>query len=113
MCMAINAAPRVALLCHGDPETRKSARLEEHRMRGVAEALHQIGVVAELAVYADEIVDEVRDQLLRVDGVLVWVNPIEKGRDRSVLDVMLCQVADEGIFVSAHPQVIQKMGTKE
>jgi hypothetical protein len=111
--MSINAAPRVALLWHGDPETRKSATLEEHHLRGVAEALHQIGAVAEPAVYADEIVDEVRDQLLKVDGVLVWVNPIEKGRDRSILDAMLKQVADEGIFVSAHPRVIQQMGTKE
>src|SRR5947207_12762215 len=111
--MSINAAPRVALLWHGDRETRKTATLEENRLRGVAEALRQIDVAAEPAVYADEFVDEVRDQLLRVDGVLVWVNPIEKGRDRSVLDTMLWQVADEGIFVSAHPRVIRKMGTKE
>src|SRR5205085_8883734 len=96
------AASSVALLWHGDPETRNSAALEENRLRGVAEALRQIGIAAEPAVYADELVDEVRDQLLRVDGVLVWVNPIEKGRDRSVLDAMLRQVADEGILVSAH-----------
>jgi hypothetical protein len=111
--MSINAGPRVALLWHGDRETRKTSTLEENRFRGVAEALRQIGVVAEPAVYADEFVAEVREQLLKVDGVLVWVNPIEKGRDRSTLDAMLSQVADEGIFVSAHPEVIQKMGTKE
>ena len=28
----------------------------------------------------------VTDKLLQVDGVLVWVNPIEGGRDRSMLD---------------------------
>jgi hypothetical protein len=27
------------------------------------------------APYADEIVEEVRGQLLSVDGVLVWINP--------------------------------------
>jgi hypothetical protein len=111
--MSINTGPRVALLTHGDRETRSAATLEEYRLRGVAAALRQIGVTAELAIYADEFADEVRDQLLRVDGVLVWVNPIEEGRDRSVLDAMLQQVADEGIFVSAHPRVIQQMGTKE
>jgi hypothetical protein len=111
--MSINAAPRVALLWHGDPGTRKSATLAQHRFSGVAEALRQMAVGAEPAVYADEYVDEVRDQLLTVDGVLVWVNPIENGRDRFILDAMLRQVADEGIFVSAHPSVIQKMGTKE
>lgn len=109
----MKAAPRVALLWHGDRDSRETAILEESRFRGVSEALLQVGVAAEPAVYADEFVDEVREQLLGVDGVQVWVNPIEKGRDRSTLDAMLSQVADEGVFVSAHPRVIQKMGTKE
>jgi hypothetical protein len=50
---------------------------------------------------------------MRVDGVLVWVNPIEGGRDRSVLDSMLRDVANAGVFVSSHPDVILKLGTKE
>ena len=50
---------------------------------------------------------------MRVDGVLVWVNPIESGRDRSTLDSMLRDVAAAGIFVSTHPDVILKLGTKE
>ena len=111
--MSTRAAHKVALLWHGDREARKTATLEENRLRGVAEALCQVGIAAEPAVYADEFVEEVRDQLLKVDGVLVWVNPIEKGCDRSALDAMLRQVADEGILVSTHPEVIQKMGTKE
>jgi hypothetical protein len=111
--MSIIAAPRVALLWHGDRETRQTATLEENRFRGVAEALQQVGAAAEPAVYADELVDEVREQLLEVDGVLVWVNPIEQGRDRSILDAMLREVADAGVFVSAHPRLIQQMGTKE
>jgi hypothetical protein len=50
---------------------------------------------------------------MEVDGVLVWVNPIEGGRDRTVLDAMLREVAASGVFVSAHPDVILKLGTKE
>ena len=46
---------------------------------------------------------------MRVDGVLVWV--IEGGRDRSVLDSMLRDVAGAGVFVSTHPDVILKLGT--
>jgi hypothetical protein len=111
--MPRSVAPRVALLSDGDRETRNSAALEEHRLRDVAEALRQVGIAAEMALYADEFVDEVREQLRRADGVLVWVNPIENGRDRSVLDALLQQVADEGIFVSAHPRVIRQMGTKD
>ena len=51
--------------------------------------------------------------MLALEGVLVWVNPIEQGRDRSLLDAMLRDVAASGVFVSAHPDVILAMGTKE
>jgi len=50
---------------------------------------------------------------MRVDGVLVWVNPLQDGRDRSVLDGILREVAATGVFVSGHPDVIAKLGTKE
>ena len=72
-----------------------------------------LGVDAEPAVYHDEFRDEVLRQLMRVDGVLVWVNPLEDGRDRTVLDAMLREVAGSGVFVSAHPDIILKLGTKE
>ena len=104
---------RVALLWAGDPGTRHTIKLEETRLSGVAEALRQVGIAAEPAVYADEVVDEVRDQLSRVDGVLVWVDPIARGRDRSILDALLRHVAEERVFVSAHPDTILKMGTKD
>jgi hypothetical protein len=39
--MSINAAPKVALLWHGDREARDTAALGENRLRGVAEALRQ------------------------------------------------------------------------
>ncbi len=65
------------------------------------------------AVYDDDVVDEVRARLLAVDCVLVWVNPIQDGRNRRTLDAMLREVAARGVWVSAHPDVILKMGTKE
>jgi hypothetical protein len=82
-------------------------------MGGVAEALRAVGVDAEPAVYNDAFADEVRQQLSGVDGALVWVNPIEQGHDRTVLDALLRQVANAGVFVSAHPEIILMMGTKE
>ena len=51
-----------------------------------------------------------REQLLGLDGVLVWVNPIEKGLDRSQLNPLLSEAADAGVFVSAHPDVILEWG---
>jgi hypothetical protein len=64
-------------------------------------------------VYNDDIAREVRDQLLKSDGVLVWVDPIHEGRTREMLDAMLRDVATCGPWVSAHPDVILKMGVKE
>jgi hypothetical protein len=78
----------------------------------VAEALRNVGLTPEPALYEDELADELRQQLLSVAAVLVWVNPIERGRDRSVLDDVLRDVAEHGILVSAHPDVILKIGTK-
>jgi hypothetical protein len=48
-----------------------------------------------------------------MDGVLVWVNPVDDGKDRSRLDLLLRDVAAHGVWVSAHPDVILKMGVKE
>ncbi|HVE20910.1 MAG TPA: Cj0069 family protein [Acidocella sp.] len=41
------------------------------------------------------------------------VNPLQDGKTRAVLDTLLRDVAARGPWVSAHPDVILKMGTKE
>lgn len=106
-------SPRVALVYPGDRDARNNAAPENSRFLKVFQALEQVGLSAEPAVYHDDFCDEVRRQLLNVDAVLVWVNPIEGGRDRSILDAMLRDVAASGVFVSAHPDVILTLGTKE
>lgn len=111
--MTVKRNPRVAILWHGDRESRNTATAENNKFRQIFAAFQQDAVTAEPAVYHDEFVDEVRHQLRHVDGVLVWVNPIEDGRNRSLLDDMLRDVAASGVFVSTHPDVILKMGTKE
>lgn len=86
---------------------------EPPRLRGVFAAFASLGVEAEPVVYSDDAVDAVREHLLALDGVLVWVNPIEHGLDRTTLDPLLREAADAGVFVSAHPDVILRLGTKE
>jgi hypothetical protein len=108
-----NAAGRVALLYPGDREARDNAAPEKSRFLKVFQALEQLGMKAEPAVYNDDFCDEVRRQLMQLDGVLVWCNPIEGGRDRSKLDALLREVAASGVFVSTHPDIILKLGTKE
>jgi len=108
-----SSARRVAILCPGDREQRRTATPGKSRFSAVFDALARLGARAELAVYHDDFCDEVRGQLMKADAVLVWFNPVEGGRDRSVLDRMLREVAASGVFVSTHPDVILKLGTKE
>jgi hypothetical protein len=111
--MTDDARCRVAILYPGDREARQKATPGNSRFLKVFQALADWGIQAEPAVYHDDVCDEVRRQLMQVDGVLVWVNPIEGDRDRSVLDAMLRDVAAAGVFVSTHPDIILKLGTKE
>jgi hypothetical protein len=111
--MTNDTRPRVAILYVGDREARVNAAPEKSRFLKVFQALHELGVHAEPAVYHDDFRDEVRQQLLQVDGVLVWVNPVEGGRDRSQLDSLLREIAAAGVVVSTHPDIILKLGTKE
>jgi hypothetical protein len=104
---------RVAILWRGDDETRRLATPHNNRYSRVFEELIALGIDAQPVVYADDIADEVRKQLSSFDAVLVWVNPIDEGRTREVLDAVLRDVAATGRWVSAHPDVIQKMGVKE
>jgi hypothetical protein len=104
---------RIAILWRGDEGARRSAAPESSRFKAIFAALADVGVDAEPVVYEDDVLDTVRAQLAKLGGVLVWVNPIHEGRNRANLDALLREVAARGVWVSAHPDVVQKMGTKE
>ena len=104
---------RIAILWRGDRAARRGATPATSRFKAVFAALADVGVDAEPAIYEDDVRDAVRAQLAALDGVLVWVNPIHDGRDRANLDALLREVAARGVWVSAHPDVILRMGTKE
>jgi len=111
--MAQDTSVRLAILCPGDRETRRNTTAENSRFADLFRAFAARRIHVEPAIYHDEFCEAARQQLMQVDGVLVWVNPIEGGRDRSVLDSMLRDIAAASVFVSAHPDVILKLGTKE
>jgi glutathione synthase/RimK-type ligase-like ATP-grasp enzyme len=106
-------APKVAVVWRGDREERRTATPQNNRYYRVFEELAAIGIQAEPAVYDEEFADDVRDQLLAADAVLVWVNPLHDGKSRVAFDALLREIAANGPWVSAHPDVILKMGTKE
>jgi hypothetical protein len=105
--------PMIAIIYPGDHETRRKATPENNRLASIFQAFADLGLEAHPAVYHDSFCNEVRQQVMAMDGVLVWHNPIQDGRDRSRLDAMLREVAEAGVMVSTHPEVILKMGTKE
>src|SRR5262245_58503581 len=106
--MPMTDAPKVAVVWRGDRATRQAATPQNNRYHRVFDELNRAGIGAEPAVFDEAFADEVRDQLLGVDGVLVWVNPLDAGRTRAVLDALLRDVAARGPWVSAHPDVILK-----
>src|SRR4051812_12689624 len=104
---------KLALVWRGDPEAPDRPTKHGTRLQPLADALIEVGIEIEPVVYFDDAVEAVRDRLLQCDGLMVWVDPLADGQDRSRLDPMLRQVARGGVWVSAHPDVILKMGTKE
>jgi hypothetical protein len=99
---------RIALVWRGDPTVPAPVRFNR-----IVEALSERGAVAEGVVYDEAVEGAVRERLLGVDGVWVCVNPLQDGKDRSRLDPLLREVGAQGVYVTAHPDVILKMGTKE
>jgi hypothetical protein len=84
---------RVGVVWRGDRETRRTAMPHNNRYHRVFEELAAAGIRAEPAVYDEEFAEEVRAQLLTLDGVLVWVNPLHEGKTRAALDPLLRDVA--------------------
>lgn len=105
--------PALALLYPGDRAARERHDPAESRFSALFDAFAADGIAAEPAVYHDDFADDVAQQLRRVDGVLVWCNPIESGRRRDRLDAVLRAAADAGVYVSTHPDTILKLGTKD
>ena len=73
---------RIAILWRGDREARRTASAQNNRYHRIFEELSGLGIHAEPAVYDEEFAVEVCEQLLKVDSVLVWVDPLSRGKTR-------------------------------
>lgn len=108
-----SSSTKIAILSRGDAVARQDATPSNSRFVRVFEALSAAGIEAIPVVYDEAFADDVREQLLSVGGVLVWVDPIHQGKTRAALDALLREVTARGPWVSADPDVILKMGVKE
>ena len=84
-----DAVPRIGLLWRGDPAADPYSTPGAERLGPLMEALRRLNVTVVPVVYSDDAADEVREELLGLDGVLVWVNPIQDGANRAQLDAVL------------------------
>lgn len=104
---------RVALLKRGDSPLRAETVSTTEPLFPLAQLLSPHGVETHSVTFNDETDHELRNLLLTYDAVLVWVNPLNEGHSRDILNKVLLQVANGEVFVSAHPDIIRKLGTKE
>jgi hypothetical protein len=102
----------LAIMVYGNADSGRDA-LTEDKYKELAIAFSLQGFNVKSVLYHDELRDKLLKALSEFDAVLVWVNPIEQGNDRRKLDSLLAELSNKGCFVSAHPDVILKMGTKE
>jgi hypothetical protein len=102
----------LAILIYGKKDSARDA-LAEDKYRDLAAAFISQGYDVRSVLYSDEQAAELAPKLLAFNMVLVWVNPIEQGNDRSRLDSLLSDIAAKGCLVSTHPEVILKIGTKD
>jgi hypothetical protein len=105
--------PRIGLLWRGVRNQDPFSTVGAGRLEPLMTALRHRDVEVEAVVYQDDALDSVRAQLIGLDGLLVWVNPIQDGANRAHLDALLREVGSEGVWISAHPDVILALGTKE
>jgi hypothetical protein len=104
---------RIAIVFAADPKELAATQVETTRLSKVAHALSSAGAQVISAPFCDAIANEIEARLSTVDLVLAWFNPFEAGTDRSRLNAMLRSLASQGVLVSTHPDVIDKMGTKD
>ncbi len=102
----------IALMIFGESNSNRDA-LTEDKYRDLATAFRDKGLNVNSVIYNDSIAAELANELRRYDAILVWVNPIEQGNDRKMLDKLLVGLSEHGCLVSAHPDIILKIGTKE
>lgn len=102
----------IGIMLYSAPGAMKDAFTEE-KYRSLAESLVENGMSVETIPYNDTLAAPYRDTLKRLDALLVWVNPVEQGHDRKILDQLLGELASAGVFVSSLPETILKIGTKD
>jgi hypothetical protein len=104
---------QIGVLWRGDRTIELPVPRPDRQLGPLFDAFAELPVDLVMIPFQDDALEEVKKQVWSCDGVLVWVNPIQDGVNRAMLDPLLKEASAHGIYVSADPAVIQKLGTKE
>ena len=104
----------IALILYGDSNSNRNA-FSDDNFKGLAESLSESGFHVESVLYHYSKAKQLEKELERFTAVLSWVNPkerMERGSDNLNLDDILFNISKKGVYVSTHPEIILKIGTK-
>jgi hypothetical protein len=102
----------IGLLLYGTAAQPRHALNEEKYRLLAAKMIDRRWDVRTIS-YHDSRRDAVDREARQCDALLVWINPTESQLDRPALDALLRDVAAGGVLVSAHPDTILRIGTKD
>lgn len=105
---ASGRAPTVAIVVRSDDPGRCVERLHP-----IVDALGDCAVRGRLVWFDDDNPEALRKDVQHAAGVLVWADPVTDRGTRSALDAQLRAIAATGTWVSAHPGVVDTIGTKD
>lgn len=105
-------APAVGILLYGTDAKPRDASSEDKYHLLVEKFIERRWQVRTLT-YHHTLLDTLNRESRQCEAVLVWINPAEPQLDRAALDTFLRELADDGVFVSAHPDTILQIGTKD
>jgi len=107
----MKARTDIGFMIYGHDDSERSVFTEE-KYRELSNYFVQRGRAVRSIVYNSTIAERLKQELSDLAVLLVWVNPIEGGEDRRILDALLVELSSHGVLISAHPDVIRKIGTK-
>jgi hypothetical protein len=87
--------------------------LSEDKYKLLAGKMIENNFIIDTINYNDSIAERLLMESEKYNAVIVWVNPVENGLDRQILDSLLIKVSNKGVYVSTHPNTIYKIGTND
>ncbi|MDP3069680.1 MAG: Cj0069 family protein [Opitutaceae bacterium] len=106
------SAPTIGILLY-EPNALPRNALAEDKYRLLVEKMCARQWQVRTLTYHTSSHDAVQREARACDAVLAWINPVEPQLDRAALDAFLRELSNVGVLVSAHPDVVLRIGTKD